>query len=247
MYKIGIDVGSTYTKYCVINNQNEIVELLSEKTPIRQKEYFEARIIELKNKFHDSSIVSCGYGRKNVSSLKNVNELIALAKGADFVDGNHPTILDIGGQDTKIIRQKGGNLEEFFMNDKCAAGSGLFLSNVCNLLNVDISEFTPIKPNKLEINLSSVCAVFAQSEIVELVSNNVDERVILSAVLKHIFLQAKKLLSKTECDSIMITGGLSNINNIDIFASQILDKKCYVPNYSNYLSAIGCALLANKN
>lgn len=247
MYKIGIDVGSTYTKYCVIKDQNEIVELSSEKTPIRQKDYFEAKIFELKAKYADSSIVSCGYGRKNVSSVNNINELIALAKGVDFVDGNQSTILDIGGQDTKIIRQKGGNLEEFFINDKCAAGSGLFLSNVCNLLNVDILELTPINPNKIEINLSSVCAVFAQSEIVELISNNVDERVIVSAVLKHIFLQAKKLLSKIECDSVMVTGGLSTIKGIDVLASQVLDKRCFVPHYSNFLSAIGCALLVNKD
>lgn len=247
MYKIGIDVGSTYTKYCVIKDQNEIVELSSEKTPIRQKDYFEAKIFELKAKYANSSIVSCGYGRKNVSSLKNINELIALAKGAYFVNRNQPVILDIGGQDTKIIRQQNGNLDEFFINDKCAAGSGLFLSNVCNLLNVDFSEFTPIKLDELEINLSSVCAVFAQSEIVELISNNVDERVIVSAVLKHIFLQAKKLLSKIECDNVMLTGGLSTIQGIDVLASKVLDKRCFVPHHSNYLSAIGCALLANKD
>lgn len=243
MYKVGIDVGSTYTKYCVIKD-NEIVELNSNKTPVRQKAYFDNKILDIKERYPECSIVSCGYGKNNIAALKNVNELIALAKGVNFVSKESLIVLDIGGQDTKIIKQEDGALREFFVNDKCAAGSGMFLSNTCNLLGIDFTKIELIMPDEIKIDLSSVCVVFAQSEIVELISGNIDENTIISAVIKHIFQQSKKLLAKVNCDCILLSGGLTNIKNIDRFAEEILQKKCIIVDESHYLSAIGCALLA---
>ena len=242
MFKVGIDVGSTFTKYCVLRGK-EIVLLGTEKTPIRQKEFFDNKIEDIKNKYVGCSIVSCGYGKMNASPSRNINELIALAKGVDFITPQSTCVLDIGGQDTKIIKQYNGVLKEFFVNDKCAAGSGMFLSNTCSMLDIELTDINLIMPENIIVDLSSVCAVFAQSEIVNLVSNNIDENMIISAVIKHIFQQAKKLLSKVNCDEILLSGGLTNINNIDLFATTVLKKKCIVVEKSNYMSAIGCALL----
>lgn len=107
MYRIGIDVGSTYTKYCVIDD-GEIVTLFSEKTPIRQRVYFEGKVKELYDLYPDPEIISCGYGKANVDGIHNINELTALAKGAFFSTGENGIVLDIGGQDTKIIVQEKG-------------------------------------------------------------------------------------------------------------------------------------------
>ena len=66
MQHIGIDIGSTYTKYCVMNAEHKIIELFTEKTPVRQKEYFKGKREELNKKYHTNAIISCGYGRKKI-------------------------------------------------------------------------------------------------------------------------------------------------------------------------------------
>jgi activator of 2-hydroxyglutaryl-CoA dehydratase len=121
MYRIGIDVGSTYTKYCVLDGGGNILELKAEKTPVRQKEYFENKAAKYRGKYPNAVITSCGYDRGNVDSVQNVNELSVLAKGVNFIHPDCHVVLDIGGQDTKIIRQENGSLKQFFLNDKCAA------------------------------------------------------------------------------------------------------------------------------
>jgi len=134
MYRIGIDVGSTYTKYCIMK-EADIMELFSEKTPVRQKWYFEEKLAMFNTMYPDAIITSCGYGKKNIDGLNKINELSALAKGCNFILGEDCVILDIGGQDTKVIIQKEGRLKEFFLNDKCAAGSGMFVSNILGILD----------------------------------------------------------------------------------------------------------------
>jgi predicted CoA-substrate-specific enzyme activase len=241
MFRIGIDVGSTYTKYCVLDGGNHIVELSAENTPVRQKEYFEKKIREYREKYPDARICSCGYGKGNTGSVKETNELSALAKGVFFVYPDEHVVLDIGGQDTKVIRQEDGNLKQFFLNDKCAAGSGLFLANVCRMLDLSLSDVELVPEEETTIHLSSVCAVFAQSEIVELIAANVDERMIVSAVVKQIFTQAKPLLGKIQTDHILLSGGMSNIKGIERYAGNILGIECMAGEKGQFLAAVGAA------
>lgn len=113
MYRIGIDVGSTWTKYCIVQD-GVVKSMFMEKTPVRQKEYFCKKIHEMQTAYAGAEIVSCGYGKRNVIGLKKVNELTALAKGCYFAAGYEGIVMDIGGQDTKIIWQEKGRLREFF-------------------------------------------------------------------------------------------------------------------------------------
>ena len=240
MYKIGVDVGSTYTKYCVMNN-GQIVSLFKEKTPVRQMEYFDKKISELKLSFPEAEIVSCGYGRKNIDAVRNINELTALAKGAYFISNKNGAVLDIGGQDTKVIVQQKGQLKEFFINDKCAAGSGMFLINTLKLLNMEDKNIS-LNSGKSELKLSSVCAVFAQSEIVELIANNVQEDKIINAVMYQILVKAKPLLAKIQEECFILSGGMTQINGIANFATEVTQKKCVAMKDGVYTSAIGCSL-----
>lgn len=242
MYRIGVDIGSTYTKYCIMDSQNEIINLFSEKTPIRQQEYFNAKFEELNKEYNGAALVSCGYGKHNINALKMINELTALACGAAYVYPDSDIILDIGGQDTKIIKQEGGVLKEFFINEKCAAGSGVFLSNVCNMLDKNIENIKLIPIQNVNIKLSSVCVVFAQSEIVKLIADNVDVNVIVSAVIKQILTQAKQLLTKIPCETIVLSGGLSEVSGIKEYAEDIFKTECIIGKMNRYLSAIGCTL-----
>ncbi|KAI4448780.1 2-hydroxyisocaproyl-CoA dehydratase activator [Eubacterium plexicaudatum ASF492] len=242
MHCIGIDIGSTYTKYCIMDANGIIEELYSEKTPVRQKEYFMQKIQDLRTHYPDAQVISCGYGKRNVSALKNINELTALACGMQYLSPGMDIALDIGGQDTKVIIQNQGALKEFFLNDKCAAGCGMFLINALNLLKMGFKDIELQNGMEPEFMLSSVCAVFAQSEMVELLAQDYHPQVIIRAVVWQILNQAKTLLTKVECDGILLTGGMTKIAGIKSYAERVFGKKVVIPQNAAYLSAIGCAV-----
>jgi predicted CoA-substrate-specific enzyme activase len=244
LISIGIDIGSTYTKYCVLDG-SEIKMLSSEKTPVRQKEYFEKKVAELNSLYPGAPIVSCGYGKNNAGSGKTVSELVALAAGAGMAAPEYNVVLDIGGQDTKIIVCESGKLKEFFVNDKCAAGCGMFVVNSTNLLQ---TEFGDIKlgEDMPSIKLSSTCAVFAQSEITELIADNAQPDEIMKAVIWQILVQSKVLLGKVRCDRILFTGGLTQIPGIERYAASVFGMPVTIPKNSVYLSAIGAAIIASN-
>ncbi|MBR1906903.1 MAG: hypothetical protein IJ819_10655 [Clostridiales bacterium] len=245
MSSIGIDIGSTYTKYCVLDG-SEIVMLSSEKTPVRQKEFFEKKTSELNSLYPGAPVVSCGYGKNNAGSGKAVSELVALAAGAGKIAPDHNVVLDIGGQDTKIIVCENGKLKEFFVNDKCAAGCGMFVANTINMLQTkfcDISLGDGMQPS---VKLSSTCAVFAQTEITELIAGNAQPEEIMRAVIWQVLVQSRALLGKVRADKILFTGGLTQIPGIERYASTVFGLPVTVPENSNYLSAIGAAIIASN-
>ena len=245
MSSIGIDIGSTYTKYCVLDG-SEIVMLASEKTPVRQKEFFEKKTSELNSLYPGAPVVSCGYGKNNAGSGKAVSELVALAAGAGKIAPDHNVVLDIGGQDTKIIVCENGKLREFFVNDKCAAGCGMFVANTINMLQTkfcDISLGDGMQPS---VKLSSTCAVFAQTEITELIAGNAQPEEIMRAVIWQVLVQSRALLGKVRADKILFTGGLTQIPGIERYASTVFGLPVTVPENSNYLSAIGAAIIASN-
>lgn len=240
MYRIGIDVGSTYTKYCIMN-ACKIMDLYTEPTPVRQKQYFEKQCASLEKQYPGVVMVSCGYGKKNIRAVKNMNELTALSRGSYYAAPDINLVLDIGGQDTKIVWQEHGRLKKFFINDKCAAGSGMFLQNILKLLEKNIDEIDLTGKGRPEIHLSSVCAVFAQSEIVELIADNQQEDAIIDAVIWHILVKAKQLLGKVEYSPVLLSGGITQIKGFREFAETALERECQISKYSAYLSALGCA------
>ena len=243
MISIGIDIGSTYTKYCVLDG-SDIVMLDSEKTPIRQKEYFEKKTAELDSLYPGAPIVSCGYGKNNAGSGKTVSELVALAAGAGKTAPEYNVVLDIGGQDTKIIVCGNGKLKEFFVNDKCAAGCGMFVANTTNLLQMEFRDISLLGSEQPSVKLSSTCAVFAQSEITELIADNAQPEEIMKGVIWQVLVQSKALLGKVRCDRLLFTGGLSQIPGIEIYASSVFGIPVTIPEHSAYLSAIGAAIIA---
>lgn len=241
MCRIGIDVGSTFTKYCVMIDGN-IDSLFMEKTPVRQKEYFSEKRSAFMKQYPNVEIISCGYGKRNVADLRTINELTALARGHYFATGIDGMILDVGGQDTKLILQEKGRLKEFFINDKCAAGSGMFLSNTLDMIGIKFQDIDMGTEFEAPVRLSETCAVFAQSEIVEMIAENRTEQEILRAVIWQIFVKAKPLLCKTKPKPIFLSGGLSQIDGIASIASKVLGQECTVVPNGAYLAAIGCAV-----
>ena len=223
---------------------SDIVLLSSERTPVRQKEYFEKKTAELDSLYPGAPLVSCGYGKNNAGSGKTVSELVALAAGAGKMAPDHNVVLDIGGQDTKIIVCENGKLKEFFVNDKCAAGCGMFVVNSLNLLQMDFSDISLGNTEQPSVKLSSTCAVFAQSEITKLIADNVKPEEIMRAVVWQILIQSKALIGKVRLDKLLFTGGLTQIKGIERYAASVFSVPVTVPQDSIYLSAIGAAITA---
>ena len=242
MYRIGIDVGSTYTKYCAVQD-GQILSLQAEKTRLRQREYFPEKLEELLRQYPGAEVIACGYGKSNVGGIRNVSELVALAKGSWFVTGRDGAVLDIGGQDTKIILQQEGRIREFFTNEKCAAGSGMFLSGVLDLIGFPFEQIDLTDEPVASVKLSATCAVFAQSEIVGMIADNHSEKEIITAVLWQILTSAKPLLGKVCADRLLLSGGMTRIRGFTGFAEKVFQRECVTVDCGPYLSAVGCAVL----
>lgn len=156
-------------------------------------------------------------------------------------------VLDIGGQDTKLIRQERGKIRAFFVNDKCAAGCGMFLSNTLHMLGLPFEGLDLTDGILPEVRLSVTCALFAQSEIVDLIARGVPEGEIVRAVVVQILTQARTLLGKMNCSAIGMSGGLTLIPGIEKYAEAILERQVSVPKNAAYLAAIGCARMAERS
>ena len=173
---IGVDVGSTTWKAVIVDGTGKILSSRVEPgEPLIEVQTLRS-LVQLRQeagvKDEDLPVGATGYGRKKVKATKALTEITCHAKGAWFLTGKPGILIDIGGQDSKVIHVgDGGEVVDFAMNDKCAAGTGRFLEVILDRLNVpmnDISDYVA-KADKA-ISISSTCTVFAESEVVSLVA-----------------------------------------------------------------------------
>jgi predicted CoA-substrate-specific enzyme activase len=240
---VGFDVGSTFTKFCILDEGEGIISLESFQTPAVQRDFFKEKLQSLAKKFTIAGSASCGYGRGNIDADVNFSELVALAKGVNYIAPTVQTVLDIGGQDSKAICCRDGKLLRFSQNDKCAAGSGLFLQNALRIVELSFERVSVGASIDTVAPLSTVCAVFAQTEIIRMVSQGVPPMNIIHSVLFSIAKQAAALLKQVNVKpDIAFTGGLSLIPGMGGLLSEIVGRDVLTPNHSTYLSAIGCAV-----
>ncbi len=190
MNYIGIDIGSTCAKTVVLNEKKELILEFVQPTgwssvdtaeEIRQKLEFAG--INLSNE--SSHCVATGYGRISVPYAdKTVTEITCHALGAVHLF-QHPdlTVIDIGGQDTKIIQIEQGFVKDFIMNDKCAAGTGRFLEVMANTLSLRPNEMFDLARLGSDTTISSMCTVFAESEVIGLIGKGEPKENIAYAVV----------------------------------------------------------------
>ena len=153
-----------------------------------------------------------GYGRISVPyANKIVTEITCHAKGVDFLFPKDLTIIDIGGQDTKVIVSQKGKVLDFIINDKCSAGTGKFLEIMANRLGLSLEEIFELAKIGNEVSISSTCTVFAESEVISLMGNGTKKEDIATGVVVSI---AKKVASlagkKPKSDIYFLSGGFSN-------------------------------------
>ena len=251
---IGIDIGSTSAKTVVLDDGKNVIERILLPTGWSSKETSEIilkKLNELNLCDGNSTIVATGYGRVSVSfANKAVTEITCHGKGANYLFGNNIQnrgllIIDIGGQDTKIIHVENGNVVDFLMNDKCSAGTGRFLEVMSNALNLKMDELCDMASRGSDTHISSLCTVFAESEVISLIGRGEKREniayAIIDSIIKKVCQQAQKLYKKDM--KVCLTGGLSEFGYISDSLGKELNVNVEATADGRYAGAIGAALM----
>lgn len=251
MRTIGIDVGSTSTKYVVMDEPGVTYHNVIPTGWSSAVAADNAAKDLLSHGFNvwEITCVSTGYGRNAVSYAdKAVTEITCHGKGANFLFGNNRAmVIDIGGQDTKVISIEGDVVLDFIMNDKCSAGTGRFLEVMANTMGVNPASLCEMAKLGRGITISSMCTVFAESEVISLIGQDVPKQDIAYGIVGSII---DKVLSQSgrqeNCESVYLTGGLCECPYIVELLSEKLGVLVRTNPMARYAGAIGAALVARK-
>ena len=249
MYSIGIDAGSVATKGVLFDGQAivDYVILPTGWSPRKAAADNITRLLE-KNKIapEDVVITATGYGGQVVENAQKViTEITCHARGAHFLHNGVQTIIDIGGQDSKAISvNERGDVVDFLMNDKCAAGTGRFLEVMVNLLGADIKELDVLTEGAQPQLISSMCTVFAESEVISLLAKGVSKESVALGIVQSIAVRTSALVGKISVrDTVLFTGGLAQSKRIKAEISQLLGREIETSPHSQLAGALGAAVL----
>ncbi len=193
-------------------------------------------------------IVTTGYGRMGIAFReRDVTEITCHAKGAHFLDPSVRTVIDIGGQDSKVIRlDENGTVRDFVMNDKCAAGSGRFLEMMAQSLGITLEEMSVMGFEAQEdIVISSMCSVFAQSEVVSLIASGKRLQDIVHGINCSVAAKVTALAGRSGLQrEWMMTGGVARNRGVVAAIEERLQGKLLIPEEPEICGALGAALVA---
>ena len=245
-YYAGVDSGSTTTDVVILDKDRQMVAKVilptgagAEKGAARALE--EALAQAGLTEADLTATVTTGYGRAAIDlGDKSVTEITCHARGAHFLNPDVRTVIDIGGQDSKVIRlDDRGGVASFVMNDKCAAGTGRFLEMMAKTLELSLEEISTIGLQwKEEITISSMCTVFADSEVVSLVARNKALPDIVHGLNNSVASRAAALFRRVKGEPVcMMTGGVKAIEGA-------LDLPLFIHEDAQVCGALGAALFA---
>lgn len=252
MYTLGVDIGSTASKAVIIKNGKEIIvkEIIDVGAGTSGPSRVTDEILKKSNLKLEkiANIVVTGYGRKNYTFSKNqISELSCHTKGVHYIFPDVRTIIDIGGQDAKVIKvNKDGKMYNFVMNDKCAAGTGRFLDVMAKILEVNINDMGKmgiLSENPCEI--SSTCTVFAESEVISRLSNNISIKDIIAGINKSVATKVATLARRNGIENtVVMTGGVAQ--NIGVIKAMEKELKTTIKTspLAQFTGALGAALYA---
>lgn len=252
-YAAGVDVGSTQTKAVIINEAKEIVSRALTDTGANvikaAENAFEQALANGDIREEEVEyVVGTGYGRYKVTfGNTQVTEISCHGRGAVHMFPNTRTVVDMGGQDTKAISvAPTGEIVDFCMNDKCAAGTGRFLGAASSALEIPLDELGPTAlQGERPVKISTTCTVFAESEVLSWLGKGKKIEDILLGVHKSIAARSAGLLRRVGIEEeVTFTGGVArNLAMIDTL-NERLGVKVNVSEESHYMGALGAALFA---
>ncbi len=252
-YGGGVDVGSTQTKAIILNEGREIVGRALIGTGANVTKAAESAFLK---SLEDAGlpreavgyVVGTGYGRYKVTfGDAQITEITCHAKGAQFLFPATRTVIDMGGQDTKAIKiGPAGEVLDFCMNDKCAAGTGRFMQAAAECMGLSLDEIGSISLNgRTPVRLTSVCTVFVESDILSYVAQRKRPEDILAGVHKAIATRTISLVRRVGIeDEITFTGGVArNVGMVDAL-QQTLGRRLNVSPEAHFNGALGAAYFA---
>ena len=250
MNYIGIDIGSTASKV-VVRGDKELYFVLptgwsSKETAGQIKEKLLSEEIDVEGQ--NAKVVATGYGRVAVDFADHViTEITCHARGGRELFGGDCAIVDVGGQDTKVILVEQGMVQDFLMNDKCSAGTGKFLEIMANRLGVTLAELFELAQNGEVLPISSLCTVFAESEIINYIGEGKKREDIAAGVVDSVAVKVAQLCQRKHLPGqVIVTGGLSDNLYFAERPSEKLGQKVQPTEFGRYAGALGAALLAQE-
>ena len=247
----GIDVGASTTKAVIINESKEILghSVLNSGADFKSaaEKAFKKSREKPKKKIPDECVIfATGYGRRNVPFANKIKtEISCHAKGSYFYFPHAHTLIDIGGQDSKIIKvNESGRRTGFKMNRKCAAGTGAFLEEIANRLQINIGKLNGLaKKSKRNIQIGSYCTVFTATEILTRIREGVEVKDLVKGIFGSVL---KRALEMDPLDgNIVMSGGVVAYNPflVEMFEKK-LGRKIFVPPLPQLTGAFGAAIYA---
>ena len=255
----GIDAGSTYIKAAIIDNNCTLQRYKVTPTGIDARKTSRDIIDQLCSQLGISSsdihvITSTGYSRRRIDiANETVTEIKAHAAGVMCTahkERDIRTIIDIGGQDSKvIIIDEEGETKNFAMNDKCAAGTGRFLEVIARVLDVTVEELGPLSLRaESPCQINSLCAVFAESEVISLLARGKDRKNIIAGIHKSLAKRVSGMARRAglESEVLLTGGGALNPGLVAAFEDELM-MDIYVAKKPQLNGAIGAALLGRNS
>ena len=255
---LGVDIGSISTKGVIIDEKNNIISSNYIWTEGNPKEAVKKLINNLKkelpNNYKLKGIGTTGSARKLIGLMLNANvvknEITAHAIGTLSIHPNVRTILEIGGQDSKIILLNKGIITNYAMNTLCAAGTGAFLSSQAKRLGIEVEEFGNYAlKSKNPVKIAARCTVFAESDLVHKAQVGYSKEDIIAGLCKSIVLNYLNNVGKGKKieSPIVFQGGVSKNKGVVKYFKEILKEDIIVDENGHLMGALGIAILAKKN
>ena len=247
MLSIGIDSGSSTTKGVLFDGEKVIHKAIY-PTGANPKRTIKSVYTELnthaKTLGHDTYTVTTGYGRDLLEEAdKKITEITCHGRGAATLVEGVQTVVDIGGQDSKVIQlDRDKNVMDFLMNDKCAAGTGRFVEVIMRLLHQDLFDLDSFAMEAEPIRISSMCTVFAESEVIGLLAQDVPGERIARGVVSSISERTSYFTKRLPVeDLVFFSGGLSQFEVFRTELSAFLGLQVVTHELAQFTGAVGAA------
>ena len=250
----GVDAGSRMIKIILWDSEkNDIIGQALADQGVEQEtlagELFE-QLLSKHASGQRPKTVATGYGRQLIGFADTtITEITCHARGVRQLVPNVGTVIDIGGQDSKVIRLNDrGAVRDFDMNDRCAAGTGRFLEVVAERLNVGLDELGSLtKAAESVVSISTMCVVFAETEIVGLLASGAKREDIVAGVQTSIARRVAGMIGRQVRTPICLTGGVALVPGMIEAFESVLDKPVTMAPNPQFTGALGAALLAAKS
>ncbi|MCP5064884.1 MAG: 2-dehydropantoate 2-reductase [Ignavibacteriae bacterium] len=246
---LGIDLGSAYSKFTIIDDEGKPVFIYSLPTLLNDRQAQKNVMQTIASSFNIKYSCATGYGRKHFENSDIIKtEINCAAAGVSAFHSGEKNIIDIGGEDIKIIKcDKKNHISNFYMNDKCAAGTGSFISEIADRANINISEMSTLASlSNSDKELNSFCTVFAKTEIMNWIFKGLSIQDISRGIYLSIANKVAKLRLENDIPTYLIGGVIAYHPYLKVLLNEKFNKNIQIVDYPQHMVSFGAAIIAQK-